>query len=418
MKKSYHFSTYRTMPAATLRAMMRNWVDTYVRPRRREFDEHWDSHAIFDEALKVLMIDIGWQKAFMPPELGGWGAGNVSNIASFCTVVFEEMSRGDLGMNIAFASGYWSLLMVAMKPEYNMRLLADLAPLALSKDKLFFGGLFMTEPQGGSDIENVDLIHGRTIRTTARLDGDEWVINGHKLWPSNSGGVANVHGVVCTTNPGSSNDDDIAFIFVPDDLPGVTQGKPYEKAGVASDKNSDVWYEDVRVPAYYRALGPGKDALRYKEVMCLGMLTAIFNVGPLLDIYEKLCDFCARKTLHGRPLNEHEAVAAELAEIAGGIEACRSAVYSLAAVLDRPDLYGPRWSHQVMAKARLTKMFVADRTYQDACRAMNILQEYGADRQWDIEKHWRDMKMVQLWLGGKQLAQMEGARYFFDCRSL
>ena len=120
---------------------MRNWVDTYVRPRRREFDEHWDSHAIFDEALKVLMIDIGWQKAFMPPELGGWGAGNVSNIASFCTVVFEEMSRGDLGMNIAFASGYWSLLMIAMKPEYNMRLLADLAPLALGAPASLSGQL-------------------------------------------------------------------------------------------------------------------------------------------------------------------------------------------------------------------------------------------------------------------------------------
>ena len=49
---------------------------------------------------------------------------------------------------------------------------------------------------------------------------------------------------------------------------------------------------------------------------------------------------------------------------------------------------------------------------------MNILQEYGADREWDIEKHWRDMKMVQLWLGGKQLAQMEGARYFYDCQTL
>ena len=142
MKKSYHFSTYRTMPAATLRAMMRNWVDTYVRPRRREFDEHWDSHAIFDEALKVLMIDIGWQKAFIPPEFGGWGAGNVANIGTFCTVVFEEMSRGDLGMNIAFASGYWSQLMIAMKPDYNLKLLTDMAPFALSKDKLYFGGLF------------------------------------------------------------------------------------------------------------------------------------------------------------------------------------------------------------------------------------------------------------------------------------
>lgn len=415
--KSDTFGNYQHYPYKTVRKLIRKWVDECIRPRRREYDEHWNDDAIFEEAFKVIMVDQGWQKALFPYRYGGWSVGNIPNLGTLCAVLFEEIARGDLGMNIAFLSGFWIQLVITIPPYTNERLLEELAPFHV-KPELYFGALYMTEPQGGSDIENVDLNHGKTIRTVAIQDGNEWVINGHKLWPSNSGGVADLHGLVCTTRPGSTSDEDIAFIFVPQDTPGVSFGKPYQKAGCSSDKNSDVWYEDVRVPLHYRALGPGLDAMRYKEVMCLAMMTAMFSVAPLMDIYETLNDFCSTKTLHGLPLKEHDAVAAELAEIASTIEVCRNAMWSLGAMLDRPDLYGPRWSHQNMAKARLTKNFVCDKCQEEAVRAMNILQEYGADRNWDIEKQWRDMKMVQLWLGGKQLAQMEGARHFYDCKTL
>lgn len=93
----------------------------------------------------------------------------------------------------------------------------------------------MTEPQGSADIENMDVIKVSTIETTAVLDGDEWIINGHKLWPTNSGGICSLFGVVCTTNPGSRDLNNFAFIFVP------------------ADKNGDVWFDHFRVPKHYRA---------------------------------------------------------------------------------------------------------------------------------------------------------------------
>ncbi|MDY6795558.1 MAG: acyl-CoA dehydrogenase family protein [Actinomycetota bacterium] len=80
---------------------------------------------------------------------------------------------------------------------------------------------------------------GKTIQTTAVQDGDEWVINGHKLWLTNTDGVADLMAVVCATNPGSDDINDIAIIFVPADRPGVTQGGAYEKASMVADKNSD-----------------------------------------------------------------------------------------------------------------------------------------------------------------------------------
>ncbi len=101
------------------------------------------------------------------------------------------------------------------------------------------------------------------------------MINGHKLWPSNTGGVASLMAVACTTNPGSDDPSDIAIIFVKADTPGVTQGPPYEKAGMAADVNGDIWFENVRVPLWYRAIGPGDDAKYFGEIMATGNMGII-----------------------------------------------------------------------------------------------------------------------------------------------
>lgn len=420
MKDQSPFSKNMTSsPAETyIRRIIRDWAQNVVFPMRRQFDEDWQDHKLIEPAFKALMVDLGFQKALVPARFGGWNFGNTDYLATASAWMFEEVARADSGMALAFGVCYWPMVMIAVKPHINERLCAELAPIFVDSVKPVYGVVAMTEPQGGSDIENLDLLHGSTIKTTASLVGDEWVINGHKLWPTNTGGLADLFGVVCTTKPGSDDDNDVAYIYVPADTPGVTQSNAYEKAGMAADKNGDVWFEDVRVPSWYRAHGPGLDALYFKEVLSLGMMSATFSVGPMMNVYEILYDFCSNKSLNGKPLKEHDAVAAELSEIVAGIEVCRAAIYHLAAMLDRPDRYGFRWSPEVLAKARLTKMFVADRCIEGCSRAMEIMGAYGADRNWDVEKHWRDIKMGQLYEGGKQLAQMDTARYYFDCETL
>jgi len=260
---------------------------------------------------------------------------------------------------------------------------------------------------------------GRTIKTTARLEGDEWVINGHKLWPTNTGGVADLFGVVCTTNPGVADERYFAFIFVPANLPGVKQGEPYRKAGMASDKNSDVWFENVRVPKRYRAWGEGLDAKYFRTVISLGCFgSAAMALGAMENIYEILLEKCSELRYRGKPLKENTVVAGVLAEIAAEIEVCRAAVYTCARMLDRPDLYGERFSPEIVARTRALKLKVCDACYEVAQKAMDLLAHYGIDRSYDIEKHWRDVKMTTLWLGGRQLAQMEVARHFYGCKQL
>ncbi len=406
-----------------IRSVIRNWAAKEVMPFRRKYDEDWKTHHLIEPAFDKLMGNkgLGLQKAMFPPELGGWGIGQSDSAFTLSCALAEEVGRADTAMAVAFMVTFWPLTTILVDPHVNWRLAKEFAPMFCNADKAVFAANAMTEPQGGADIENMEILGGKTIRTTARLDGDEWVINGHKLWPTNTGGVARLFSVPCTTKLGSNDPNDFAMIFVPADAKGVTQGGAYEKAGMAADKNGDIWFEDVRVPSWYRAHGPGMDAQVFKEIIPWGLAASMgFLCGAMLNLYEILYDFVSTRTYNNRPLKEDDAIAGIIGRIAGDIDICRILAYEGAKMGDRRNKpYGhPIYADEVACKLRNLKDFVSDRAVDVFGKAMDILGPYGADREYDIEKHWRDIKIIQLWMGGKQLCQVEAARYFFNCKTL
>lgn len=403
-----------------LRRVLRRWAEAEVMPHRRSFDEDWKDHRLIEPPLRKLMVDLGLQRALFPESLGGWGLGGSDRIFHIGYAMSEEIGRADTGMAVAFLVNFWPLTTILVEPHVNWRLARELAPRFCQSAEPVFTALCMTEPQGGSDIENIALLGGRTIRTTARLDGDQWVINGHKLWPTNTGGVADLLAVICTTRLGSSDTDDLALIFVPGDAPGVTQSTPYEKAGMAADKNGDVWLEDVRVPSWHRAHGPGLDAQVFTAAIPFGLMASMgFLSGAMLNLHERLAEFVSTRTYANRPLKENDAIAGVIGRIAGDIDICRILGHEAARIGDGTHLTGePLGSERTIGRLRNLKDFVSDRAVDAFGKAMDVLGTYGADREWDIEKHWRDIKMIQLWMGGKQLCQMEAARWFFNCETL
>ncbi|HOD70631.1 MAG: Acyl-CoA dehydrogenase [Deltaproteobacteria bacterium ADurb.BinA179] len=403
------------------RSVLRRYIEQEVMPFRRQYDEDWKDHAIIEPAFDKLMGELGLQKALFPPEHGGWGITRSDYIFRFAYMLCEELGRADTGMAVALAVTFWPLLVILVEPFVNERLIAEFAPMFCNTKKAVFAANAMTEPQGGSDIENMGLLRGRTIRTTARLEGDQWVINGHKLWPTNSGGAASLFGVPCTTRPGSDDLNDFAFIYVPAGAEGVTQGGPYEKAGMAADKNGDIFFDHVRVPAWYRAHGPGSDAEAFYQLIPFGQVaSSAFLTGAMMNMYERLNEFVSSRTYRNRPLKENDAVAAIIGRIAGDIDICRILGHEAAMMGDRRNKpYGlPLTSEELVGKIRNIKDFISDRAVENFGKAMDVLGLYGPDRDWDIEKHWRDIKIIQLWMGGKQLCQMESARYFFNCETV
>ncbi|TDA35878.1 MAG: hypothetical protein DSO02_00975, partial [Hadesarchaea archaeon] len=198
--------------------MIRDFGERRYRPLRRKIDEDWREHKLVEPLLKEVLVDLGVNKALWPEEYGGLGLPR-EVLGTMTAVMSEELGRLDSGFAVSVMVSLWPMVMIAVEPHKNERLIEEFAP-KFCGEELYVGCNAMTEPQGGSDIENLGAMKGRTIRTIARLEGDEWVIKGHKIWPTNSGRIADLFGVVCTTDP-SAGEEGMAYIYVPADAEGV-----------------------------------------------------------------------------------------------------------------------------------------------------------------------------------------------------
>jgi len=396
--------------------VLRKWGEEKYIPIRQEVDEDWKEHKLIKPMLNEVLVDLGINSAFFPAESGGT---DMPETCTFTCVLADELARIDSGFFTAVICSIWGLLPILLKPHRNMELCNEFGP-KFCGEELYMSCHAMTEPSSGSDIENIGRMRGKTIQTTATIEGDEWVINGHKLWPSNSGEVGNLYVVVCTTKKESMDPDDFALILVPADAEGVSVGGAYHKAGMAADMNTDIWFDHVRVPKRYRLHGPGNDLKYFKEVITYGNIaSAAACVGVMKGVYEIIKKWTTERVIAGKPLKEHSMVAAMLSEIAVLIEATSAWMYMYAREVDHPELTGvDPWDERLLLKSRGLALFANDAVERACSRAMDFMGSYGYSREFDIEKHWRDSKMIGLWMGGKGLKTLENARYWYDLETL
>jgi alkylation response protein AidB-like acyl-CoA dehydrogenase len=396
--------------------VLRKWGEERYMPLRQQIDEDWAEHKIIEPLMKEVLVDLGINAAFFPAEAGGT---DMPEPMTLINVVCEELARIDSGFATGCICSVWGLVPILLKPHRNMELLMEFGP-KFCGDKLYVGCHAMTEPLSGADIENIGRMHGKTLQTTATLDGDEWVINGHKTWPTNSGHVGDLYVVVCTTKKGSSDPNDFTLILVPADSEGVSAGKPYKKAGMSADMNTDIWFDHVRIPKRYRLHGPGDDLKYWKRAIAMGNIgSAAMCVGIMKNVYEIIKKWTTERVIAGKPLKEHSICAAMLSEIAMLIESGSAWMWAYAREMDHPEIYGwEPWDERFLLKTRGLALY-ANNAVERACNnAMDFMGSYGYSREFDIEKHWRDQKVIGLWMGGKGLKTLENARYWYDLETL
>jgi butyryl-CoA dehydrogenase len=396
--------------------VIRQWGEEKYIPLRQNIDEDWREHKIVEPLLKEVLVDLGINSAFFPAEVGGT---DIPDPFMCVTAVSEDLARIDAGFCVAVLCSIWGMVPIMFKPHRNMILLEEFGPKFCGHE-LYVGCHAMTEPDSGSDIENYTRMHGKTIQTTATLEGDEWVINGHKIWASNSGKVADLFTVVCTTQKGSSDPKDFALILVPAGTDGVSVGNPYQKCGMSADMNSDVWFENVKVPKRYRMHGPGYD-LKYwiEALVCANIASTAMCVGIMKNVYEIIKKWTTERVVAGKPLKEHSIVADMLSEVATLIESTSAWMWTYARQISRPDIYGwDPWDERYLFKTRGLTVHANNAVERACSRAMDFMGSYGYAREFDIEKHWRDQKVIGLWMGGKTLKTLENARYWYDLQTL
>lgn len=397
-----------------LAASIREFVEKEVMPRRQDLEGGWHrdeklAHETLEKILKV-MVNLGLQKAFLPKEMGGLGI----NSAVTSYILSEELSRGDVALWMIHPGIIAWALYPALVAN-RMDLVEELFRDKLLDDKPHKACVAITEPAGACNIID-PAMHGRTIRTTAKLEGDEWVINGEKIWPCNSGDADIVYLTVCTTDP-TKGDEGIALIYVPPDAPGLSIGKPIQKMGLCwTDMNTEIFYEDVRVPKHYRVAGPREDAKIFHD---LSGQARLFSSGQMIGAAQAALEIALNYTKERRivkPVREHSLHASIIADMMIAIETARAYSLQVAWMVNHPEIYGRWGSPTMLARCSAAKVYAGDMALWVINKAVELMGSYGIAFDYNVEKYLRDVKTMQLVEGGQQLGRLDVARglYAFE----
>lgn len=380
---------------------IRKYIDKEVMPVRLDLDQ---DYAAFEKAYEGL-VKLGVQKRGFSPRYGGLAIRSATTICA----ISEEISRADSGLSLHALIIPWC--MAAAMGGGNKVLMDKFTPM-FCEDTPRCGCLAITEPAGGCNIED-GAEHGLTIRTVAKLEGDEWVINGEKMWPSGAS-VADLYCVVCTTDP-KQKEEGVALIYVPKDTPGLSFGKPEDKMGMrVTDVNAAIYFDNVRVPKEYRAGGPGTDWKLFRNNVGWGRLTsAPMALGNAQAVLEIAIEYTKDRSYGGKPVRNHSLQAAMIADMAIGIEAARFYYLTVAAMYNNRKKYGNPGDDYLLARSSGTKVYACDVTEMVCNKAMELMGSYGYAREYHVEKYLRDSKIIQLWLGGAQLGRLDVAQGYY-----
>ncbi|MEX2253495.1 MAG: acyl-CoA dehydrogenase family protein, partial [Thermoleophilaceae bacterium] len=272
-------------------------------------------------------------------------------------------------------------------------------------DEIKLGAYAVTEAGAGSDV--------KSLRTTATLDGDEWVLDGTKVFISN-GGIADVTVVVATVDPELGHRGQASFV-VPKDTPGFSQGKKEDKLGIRASQTAEVVLDNVRIPTDY-LLG-GMDKLEKKlERARSGQSTgrssgalATFEItrpivgasalGIAQAAYEWTLEYLEERSEDGVPLIEQQRIQQVLADVATEIEASRLLVW-------RAAWMGRNGVPMNGGQGSMSKLKAGDVTMWATTTLMDLVGPYAQSTECPLEKWYRDAKIYQLFEGTAQVQRL------------
>jgi alkylation response protein AidB-like acyl-CoA dehydrogenase len=389
-----------------IREAMREFTQKEIIPRTKELET---DYSLVEEVHQKL-ADLGVQSDGYPAEYGGGGGkGGMTALGIVC----EELAKGDPGIALSAGINAGIILMPAIEAK-NKAVMEAFIP-RFTGGKLAYACLSMTDEAGGADSEN-PCLNGSGIKTIAKLEGDEYVINGSKAWPTH-GGIAECYLTVCSTDP-DAGDEGVALIYVPKGTPGLTFGEPEKKMLFKTSINGAVYYDNVRVPKEYRLAGPGADAKFYEFFGTgTGWHSTSMALGIAQRAFEIVLDYTGNRMGGGKPVRQHSIVAGILADMAVGIDMMKAGFYNLCYMLDHLDVYGPPFSPQFISKATSTRVYASDMVVNIVNKGAELLGSMAISEDFPYEKVLRDAKITQLWLGGQQICRYRVAKGYYDLKN-
>jgi acyl-CoA dehydrogenase len=312
----------------------------------------------------------------------------------------EELFWGcaGIGLSIVMPALALSAMAQAATPDQLLRW----APECFGRPgDLKLAALCISEPEGGSDVRN--------LRTSARRDGDDWVIDGHKIWIGN-GGIANVHVVNATVDPEAGHRGQALFV-VPGGTPGLKLERKLEKLGCRASHTAELKFEGCRVPADHM-LG-GELRVRRNGSATMGAfeqtrpMVAAQALGIARAALEFACDWAGRREAFGGPIIDKQGISFPLADLAADLDAARLLTWRASWMAAQ----GVRYRHAEGSMSKLKASEVAVRITE---QAIQVCGGWGYVRDLPVEKWYRDAKLYTIFEGTSEIQRLVIGRTLGD----
>jgi alkylation response protein AidB-like acyl-CoA dehydrogenase len=365
------------------RDAVHEFVSREVKPQARYVDEVGE----FNSEAVNKMGPLGLLGLNASEEFGGAGVDAIS-----ASIAIEEIAWGcgSTALSICAHNGLGCApISLFGDDELKQRFLQ---PVATGEGKL--ASLALTEPGAGSDLKN-------GVRVRAEQVGDEWLINGSKMWVTNAS-IADFIVTLVRTSPDRGSQS-LSLIVVPTNSPGLHIGPPEKKMGLNGSPTHAVTYEDVHVPVEYLVGDVGRGLHQTLTVLDGGRIgIAALSVGLAQAAFEEAIRYAKERQTFGVPLAQHQAVQWMLADAATQIQTARLMVYYASWL---KELGHPYSSEASMAKLNATEMA------EQVCRnAIQIFGGYGYSSEYPVERIYRDARLMTIGEGTSEIQRMVIAR--------
>lgn len=362
---------------------LRRFVREKLVPREREVESR-------NEVPEDIVRDMRANGLFgysIPEEYGG--AGMTTEELVLAAMELSQCSpafRARVGTNTGIGS---EGLVVDGTPEQKQRYLPRLASGEIT------GSFALTEPEAGSDAT--------ALKTTARRDGDDYVINGSKCFITNAP-IAGVFTVMARSNPDNAGAGGVSAFIVEKGTPGLSVGQPYRKMGQAGSPVSEVHFDNCRVPA--ANLIGGAEGMGFRTAMKVlnkqRLHLAALCTGPAIRMLNDAIAHTSTRKQFGQPVSQFQLVQAMIADSHTEIFAARSMILEAARARDRGE--------DVTLEASMCKMYASEMCGRVADRCVQMFGGYGFIAEYDIERFYRDVRLFRLYEGTTQIHQLNIAK--------
>ncbi|MFH1242641.1 MAG: acyl-CoA dehydrogenase family protein [Pseudomonadota bacterium] len=364
-----------------LKDMAYKFAQNELAPLSRECD----AQEKYTPELRKKAAENGLVGAWVPEEYGGAGAGNLG-----VAIIMEQLSRVDMGLalNVAVATFGCEAIYLYGTEEQKKTYIEPVC-----RGEKVSAGAF-TEPDAGTDVA--------AYRTRAVKDGDDYIINGSKMFITN-GTVCDFMVAQCITSPAEKRHARFSMIIVPGDAKGVTRTKIPGKLGIRASDTAEISFEDVRVPQENLV---GQEGRGFYQLMHFFDITRPMVAAQGLGISQACLDasikYSNERIAFGVPLGSFQLTQAKLTEMAIRIEALRGLVYKAAWLIDegRPDY----------TLAAMAKHFGGETAVFCANAALEIHGGYGYIEEYEVQRYYRDAKILEIYEGTKEAEIMTIAK--------